>query len=349
MTTIWRFLRRHFRWLLFAVGVAAVVFLIRDAGADRVADVLWRARWFVVPIAALEITWFSMDALALRRLLGAERAARVPLSAWIRSAMMAYGWMILLPAGRAGGEVARATELAPYVGGTRAAAGAAHLQSVTMMANSVISVPCYLACALRVGPFEPLSLLVAVNALATAVIGGVLMLGARNSRVGAWLGNRFNALARHGDSLDDALRRQRSFPAVPLALTSLGRTIQATQYGLVLVAVGGSLSVGNALIAEAIHLVAAGLGDMVPNQAGISEGTYRLFAGALGLGDAPARALAIALLIRAVQFSLGAVALGTGALWRRRGHDAADGGETESDVDPRAHRTVGSSVAEPDP
>jgi hypothetical protein len=321
----WGAVRRHWRWLLFAAGLTAVGFLIRDVGPERVAAVLWRARWLVAPIAILEVAWVSMDVLALRILFGADRASRVPLSAWLRSGMVAYGWMILLPAGRAGGEIARAAELAPHVGGTRAAAGAAHLQSVTMMANSLISVPCYLAAAARVGPFEPLSLLIAGNGLVTAFIGGIVMFGARNSRIGAWLGARFNWLARHGDSLDDALRQHHGFPLVPVLLTTGGRVLQTVQYGLVLVAVGATLTLPNALVAEGIHLVAAGVGDMVPNQAGVSEGTYRLFAGALGLGEEPARALSIALVIRAVQFSLGAVALGVGAVWSRRTDGRASG------------------------
>lgn len=319
MTAVWGFLKRYGRWLLLAAGVVAVVALIREAGVDAVAAALWSARWFLVPIFALEIGFFAMDVFALRDLYGPERAAAVPLAAWVRSAMTAYGWMILLPAGRAGGETARAVSLAPWVGGARSAAGAAHLQSVTMMANSAISIPCWIAVAATVGPGHVLAWLIAGNALLTAVIGGVLMLGARNSRLGGWLGRRLTKirfLAQHGDSLDDALRTHRGFPWRPLAYCTAGRLLQTLQYGVVVVAVGGAAGIGTAFVAEGIHLVAAGVGDMVPNQAGISEAAYRFAASALGL--APAQGLAVALVIRVCQVSLGSLALAVGALWRGR-------------------------------
>jgi hypothetical protein len=97
--------------------------------------------------------------------------------------------------------------------------------------------------------------------------------------------------------------------------TSLGRTLQALQYGLMLVAVGGSLTVVSALVSQAIHLVGAGVGDFVPNQVGITEGAYRIFAPALGLEDDPARAIGIALIARACQFLLAGVCLGASSLW----------------------------------
>jgi uncharacterized membrane protein YbhN (UPF0104 family) len=64
--------------------------------------------------------------------------------------------------------------------------------------------------------------------------------------------------------------------------------------------------------------VGAGLGDFVPNAVGITEGAYRLFAGALGLGDDPARAISIALVARLCQFSLAGVALIVSQIMARR-------------------------------
>jgi hypothetical protein len=59
---------------------------------------------------------------------------------------------------------------------------------------------------------------------------------------------------------------------------------------------------------QGVHIVGATVGDAVPNQLGVTEGAYRVFAEAVGLGDAPARAVSIALAIRVVQLGLAGVA-----------------------------------------
>jgi hypothetical protein len=80
------------------------------------------------------------------------------------------------------------------------------------------------------------------------------------------------------------------------------------------VAVGGSLGVSGTLLAQSIHLVGAGLGDMVPNAAGITEGAYRAFGHLLGVG--PAAAISIALVHRLAQYLLAGTSLLVGALWK---------------------------------
>lgn len=303
------------RWFLLALGIGAVVGLVVDAGADAVWGTLVRAGMFLPLVMLGEIGFVGVDVLSLRLMYG-ERGRCVPARVWLRSALMAYGIMILLPAGRAGGEVIRAANLAPYIGGPRAAAGATLLQGVTLWGNTLISIPCYLAVAWASGPTSGLALLVAGNGLVTAVMGLALLFGARNSSVGGWLGRRIKALASHGANFDQSLREMPAVPVLPIGVALLGRLSQAFQYGVILLAVGGSLTAGSALVAQAIHLVGAGLGDMVPNQVGITEGAYRIFAGHLGLSDAIAQAIAIALVHRICQFTLAGASLAIGALWK---------------------------------
>jgi hypothetical protein len=117
-----------------------------------------------------------------------------------------------------------------------------------------------------------------------------------------------------------------------LAWALAGRLLQTVQYGVLLAAVGGSASVSAAFIAEAIHLVGAGLGDLVPNAVGITEGAYRLFADVLGLAETPARAIGIALLARLVQLVLATLGLLLGGSVKPRAGSVADSeaGETRS-------------------
>lgn len=303
------------RWVLLALGVAAVTGLVYDAGADAVWNTLVRAGAWLPLVIACEVGFVGMDIVALRLMYGAN-AAHVPFRIWLRSGMMAYGIMILLPAGRAGGEVMRAASLAPYVGGPRSAAGATLLQGVTLWGNTLISVPCYVAVALASGPASPLALLVAGNGLVTALLGSALLFGARASSLGGFLGRRIKALAHHGSRFDESLREMPALPLLPIGAAFLGRVFQSMQYGVILLAVGGALTLESGLVAQAIHLVGAGLGDMIPNQVGITEGAYRVFASSLGFEDATAQAISIALVHRICQFALAGTCLAVGALWK---------------------------------
>lgn len=309
-----RLLKTIGRWLLFVFGVGGLVYLVHDAGPEAVWTTLLGAGVFIPFIMLCEIGFVGMDVVSLRLMFG-ERARGVPLTVWLRSAMMAYGIMILLPAGRAGGEVMRAANLAPYIGGARAAAGAALLQGVTLWGNTLISIPCYLAVAAASGPTSTLALLVAGNGVATGVLGSVLLFGARMSRIGGWLGRRVKALANHGAHFDESLKEMNAVPTRPIAAALGGRLFQSLQYGLILLAVGGALSIGTALVSQAIHLVGAGLGDMVPNQMGITEGAYRVFLDYLP-ALTEAQAIGIALVHRVCQFLLAGTSLAIGALWR---------------------------------
>ncbi len=328
----WAWAKKLARVLLFVGGVAAIVYVVRDAGPEQVWSTLVGAGVFVPLVLVLEVAFMAMDIVSLRALIG-EAARKVPVSAWARSGLMAYGIMVLLPGGRAAGEVVRATQLAPYIGGAKAAAFGTRLQATTLLGNMVISIPCAIACFVAGGAGDALPWLVLGNGLATGVIGAVIILAARRSKVGGWLGSRFAGLASHGASFDEALRHDTPW-GPPILFASLGRAFQSVQYGILLLAVGGSVTVISALVSQAIHLVGAGLGDFVPNQVGITEGAYRVFAPILGLADDPARAIGIALVARFCQFLLAAVGLAVGAFWRST-HPATPAGVSAPEGGPQ--------------
>jgi hypothetical protein len=324
----WAWAKKLARFALFAFGLAAVVYVVRDAGPERVLSTLLGAGVFVPVVILLEAAFMTMDIVSLRYLLG-DAARSVPVSVWARSGLVAYGFMILLPGGRAAAEVVRATQLAPYVGGARAAAFGARLQAATLLGNTVISLPSAIACFVAGSPSDALPWLVLGNGLVTGVIGGAIIFASRRSKVGGWLGQRFAGLASHGASFDEALRTDTSW-GPPILFSTLGRTFQAVQYGVLLAAVGGSFGVVSALVSQGIHLVGAGLGDFVPNQVGVTEGAYHVFAPALGLAEDPARAVGIALLARFCQYVLASVGLVLGVVGRSDKPTAAPAAPQES-------------------
>lgn len=328
-------LKRYGKWLLLVLGVIAVTVLIRETGPRKVGEVLLAAGPHLPLIVLLEAAWISMDTFAVRALLG-EHGKKAPWKLYLRSGLVAYSIMVLLPAGRAGGEVARATLLGPSVGGVRAGAAAARINGVTLLANALISIPCFLTIAHVVGAGDKLSLAVLGNAAVTGFLGLGILVVTRQAKVGGFLGKRFRSMVHWGPAFDEALREMPAVPYKAIGLCFFGRFLQSIQYAVILHAVGGSLTLESGLVSQGIHLVGAALGDMVPNQVGFNEGAYRLFAEALGLAKDPARAVSIALVGRMGQFILAAIAFTVTALWKRSDAPASAGAVPSASAGPAA-------------
>jgi hypothetical protein len=99
----------------------------------------------------------------------------------------------------------------------------------------------------------------------------------------------------------------RYFGVLPSAWSFFGRWLQVAQYGIVVLAVGGVLSARGAFVGHGIHMVGATVGAAVPNQAGVVDGAYVAFADVLGFPGAPAKALSVALVLRASQLLLAVI------------------------------------------
>ena len=138
-----------------------------------------------------------------------------------------------------------------------------------------------------------------------ALISTALLAILWDARIGKALDRlrrRFVPGAVESPPMDPALRRR--LPLRAFAICSVSRSAQLLQYAIVLHAVGGAFSLHGAVVTHGIHLVGATLGDLVPNQLGVVDGMYRAFAGAMGFGSAPERALSIAFVVRAAQFTV---------------------------------------------
>jgi uncharacterized membrane protein YbhN (UPF0104 family) len=286
------------RLALFAGGLALTAWLINAAGLDRVLAAIREAGPWLPAVLLLEIGLVATDMFAARALLGDAMSSVSPVT-WMRSAMLAYASTVVLPAGRAAGEAVRATTLAPAIGFGRATGVCSRLQACVLASNAAISFV-IAAVVFRRHVSEGLVFALLANATGCSVLSFVVFAIARSKRVAHWLKARFKRLAQAPDVVPMAAGRAGDARAIAACL--MGRVIEATQYGIVLHAVGGLATPATALTAQGIHLVGAAAGDLVPNQMGITEGAYRLFTQALGLGDA--RALSIALVVRIVQLTL---------------------------------------------
>lgn len=307
-------MRKHGRKILLIGGIFTVAGLIWHVGpAELWAVLAWS--WPIIPaVVVLDLAWFSLEGIALLLFYGPERE-KIPMRVWVHALTTHYSTMVVLPVGRVGAEAVRATLLAPYVGGAKTAAGAAQMQVMVLVANAVMCVPAFVA-AVQLGGWKgSLAVLVIVNFFANGALGVALQLFLRHVKVGGWLGKKFESMVQWGPELDAELRQQKAVPVVPGLLCIAGRSLQALEYGLVLATVAGTtLTFSGTFIAEGIHIGAAALGDMVPNQVGVAEGMYRVFADSLGLAAHPERALAIALVVRVANFLAAGLCFGVVAL-----------------------------------
>ncbi|AKF09548.1 lysylphosphatidylglycerol synthase domain-containing protein [Sandaracinus amylolyticus] len=308
--------KRALRALFLIAGIAMLVVLIRGAGPERVLETVIGAAAWMPLVIAFDLGFFACEAMAHRAVLGPRRT-EIPWSRFVRSSFLYYCVLAIAPLGRAGAEVARAASFAPWVGGGRAAAAAANVQGGVLIANLVISVPCWIAVSSTVGVDHPLAWLLALNGIGTGIAGAFTLLIVRRSRVGTWLGTRFPRLAKMGAELDDAVVAPRRDLIVATAWCCAARIVQIGMYASLLAAIGASVTLGGTLVALGVHLVGAGFGDFVPNQIGILEGAYRIFADAVGLAHDPARAISIALLARVAQFVIAGSGMLALAMWRR--------------------------------
>jgi hypothetical protein len=281
-------------------GLGLIVYLVRGAGADRVAAVLWSAGAWLPVIVALEVLQMSSDVVVLRMLLG-DASPKIPVATWIRSSSVAYAMMILVPAGRVAGEVARAALLAGHVGAPRAATASTQLQAAYLCANGALSgVACAVVC-VWLGPRSTLALLLAGNMLFMSAVSAGLIAILWHGRVGRWLEGIRRRFGAGSPSISAEPHLARRLPWREALVCSLSRGAQVVQYGVILHAVGGVLTVRSAFVAHGIHLVGATVGDMIPNQLGVLDGAYRTFAPVLGFGDDPARALSLAFIVHIMQ------------------------------------------------
>lgn len=293
---------RYGRWVLLAIGFVALAWLLKSVGIERVGAVLVNAGRLLPVVFVLEAAWALCEGIGFLVLLGPS-VQRLTFRAWGQGTLAHYVTMTILPVGRAGAEVLRATIFGPFVGRSEAASGAALIQSGALFGNAIVSLSCAYFAAERGAPL--LTGLLLGNAAVTAFLSTAIYFGlarARELTRLSWL-RRF---ANFGDDVVEGFRRSQPRHALALLFITLGRLIQTAQYGVILLAIGGAFSFERMFIAEGIHLIGAGLGDMVPNQVGVQEGAYRAFAPALGFADAPEKAISVALLARIAVLSVAA-------------------------------------------
>jgi len=308
------------RWALLAGGVAFIAYLVRSAGPRAVADALVAAGPFIPIIVLFEAAQLATDTAAFASILGPERRRAITVKGWVRSSCMSFVCLALLPAGRTASEVARAAIVAQYTGAFRSAAAGAELQAAALIADGLISGAVGLGIFVMVGSQGKLAWMLGGNFVLACTLGVTLFLVLHVERVAHWVKRKFPRLARNAG---DEVTTPRFYGVLPSAWSFLGRWLQVVQYGVVVAAVGGAWSVRGAFVGHGIHMVGATLGAAVPNQVGVVDGAYVAFTDVLGFPGAPAKALSVALVLRASQLLFAAVCMVVATLTREKSESVA--------------------------
>jgi hypothetical protein len=301
------------RWVLLAGGIAFIAYLIHKAGAKNVANALVSAGPYIPIIILFEAAILATDTAAFSAILGPDKRKAISVKGWFRSSCVSFICLALLPAGRTVSEVARAGVVAQYTGAFRSAAAGAELQAAALIADGLISGAVGLGIFLMVGNQEKLALMLGGNFLLAGFLGVMLFLLLHHRGFAHWVKKKFPRLAKNAS---EEVTTPRYYGIIPSAWSFFGRWLQVAQYGVAVLAVGGALSARGAFVGHGIHMVGATVGAAVPNQVGVVDGAYVAFADVLGFPGAPAKALSVALVLRASQLLFASVCMIVATLTR---------------------------------
>jgi uncharacterized membrane protein YbhN (UPF0104 family) len=302
------------RWPWIAVslvvGLAAAFWVVRAAGFDATRQVVVAALPWLPWVIALEGCRVATEVFAARSLFGLLGGA-VPTGALIRAQLVGYSIGNVVPVGRVACEATKATILKSHASLPKTAAVGAIAQALHLIASAVILVPCVVA-ARSANSSLGLSLTIVGQCVLLAAIGAALLLVCYFAPLGVAL-RRLPKVGAALDQFRSAMRQLPRFPFSALAWLVFNRALQVALIATLIRAIGSEWSLGGALMGEAVLLIGASAGDVVPGQIGALEGAFTFFAASIG--TTKPHALAIALLIHLVQslwVVVGFIALGIG-------------------------------------
>ena len=300
-------------WLL-TIGVGLLATLLATHGAGAVREIVAQVGWQAVIVVAAHLPVTFLATVGWQVLLPPDR--RPPLSFLFRVRLIKEAVNALLPVAQVGGDVVRA-KLSVRNGLTLAEATASCV--VDVLAGTVGLVL-----------FVLTSLVVAITTLhdprlaqagltlvgIVAAVAAVLYV-AHKAGLGRRIGRvsqRWTAIAGRVGELGEAFRgigRQRNNLFASWAWHMAAWIAGAFETYVSMWALGLNPTVLQALIVEGLAQTAKVVGFAIPGALGVQEGGYLLLGGALGLS--PDQALALSLLRRLRELTLGAIGL---VLWR---------------------------------
>lgn len=315
-----RLVTRVLTLLMAAFGVLTFGLLLWNLGDLEVLRSLLSLSSFLPVLLVLELGRLGCEVLGTRALLTAA-GARVPTLPLLRGQLIAQALDVVMPAGRAAAEAAKASVYARYLGLPQAAAIATMLQLAVLVANACWAIAGYLASRDAPLPHALRLALLGFAAAMSCLVLGVSAFAASPSARKLFGHLRFVevSLQRFASLLRSAPRQLMNAVFAQL----LARSMQALQLIVLGYALGAEPSLARAAIMEAVYLVGAASGELVPAQLGTTDAAFVLAAPAFGLTQGAA--FSASLMLHAVQLLAGAMAcLGAFGAWWLESRRAGD-------------------------
>jgi len=301
----------------FLVGLTAVVLLIAWQGAGAVAQAFAAAGWGLIVVVAYHLVPMSADMMGWRRVI--RPADRPSIATMLRARWIGEAVNTLLPVARIGGEVAKARLIAQR-GVPAPIAGASVVVDLSL---SVLTQVVFTLCGLGL-----LVLALGANRVAVpGLIGAGLIALALSAFLLVQRRGLFMLLARvferiagerrwkikgvSARSLDEAvldLYRDRRAILGACAWRLLGWSLGAGEIWIGLRFMGHPVGLLEAVLLESLGEAVRAAAFVIPGALGALEGGYLAMAPVLGIS--PEAALALALVKRFRELTLGLVALG---------------------------------------
>ena len=300
--------------IAFAVGAAALAWILASVGFDDIGRALLRAGWALPFMGIIHCCQLFFAAQAWRSGLGTRTVSRFGMFRirWIRE-----GVNTLLPTAQVGGQVA-GVRLLVRAGLTPVQATAGIILDLTLEAAAQLiftlmgmGVLLDLQADRRwIGWIAGGSLLLAAGVggfivaqragLARLVEHGVAFLASKGSVFSTW------SMRGLHDELMRLQRRPRALAAA-LALHTIGWALGGAEVWVALAWLGHPVSAVDAFVIESLGMAARSAGFAVPGAVGIQEGGFVLVAGLFGISVTDA--LALSVLKRLREVAIGAPAL----------------------------------------
>jgi putative membrane protein len=300
-------------WLL-TIGVALLAILLATHGVGAVREIVLQVGWQAVLVVAAHLPVTLLATVGWRVLLPPGR--RPSLTFLFRLRLIKEAVNALLPVAQVGGDVVRA-RLAARKGLTGAESAAA---AVVDVLASTVGLALFVLTSLIVAMLvlhDPRLAQAGLALIAIIAALGLTLFLAHKAGLHRRLGQfsqRWTAMAARIGELGEAFRaigqqRGQIFASWAWHLAAWGAGALETYVSMW--ALGLAPSLTQALIVEGLAQTAKVVGFAIPGALGVQEGGYLLLGGALGL--TPDQALALSLLRRLRELTLGGVGL---VLWR---------------------------------
>ena len=296
-------------------GVVVLVLLVRSAGKEALLEALTPTLPWLPALLVLDFLRILADAHATLLVYG-PRGAAIPRMRLMRAQLVANAVTYLAPAGRTAAEATKAAMLHRFTSWPEATAAAALMHALSLFGGAVISVPCIIAAAWILGPGDKITLLIGAQAIGVVGSAFVVRFAARSRGITDFLGRRFRRVSTAAEDFHRTSVGTSLVPIRPLASISVGRAFQVMQYAILAHAVGVDVTLGRALLAQGVNMVALAVGVLVPGQLGATDGAFALAADALS--TTMPRALAIALVAHVLQVIWIVIGSLTPTVWRVR-------------------------------